>query len=100
MYRDFWALVASASFLSDGSGGGVLFVAPLFTDYHGFDAFRDLVFSGLRHLLSPRLKMRSYHPLHYAASCRAPVATLHVFLDSDTLYAFDEEPIDGENGGA
>ena len=93
MHRDVWSLVAAARFLSDGSGGGALFVAPSFNNFEIFDDFAHLVSSGLRHLVSTRLCVRAYHPLHPTPARRSPVPALHAFLDSDELFASSDSPI-------
>lgn len=89
VHRDLWHLVASAPFLRDGGGGGILFVAPSFNNCDGFDDFVNLVACGLRHLVDPRLKLRSFHPLHASPSRRAPTPALHVFLDAEHLCIAD-----------
>lgn len=86
MHRDLWELVAESTFLEDGSGGGVLFVTPNFTNFEAFDDFQLLLSTGLRHLVSKELTVTAYHPLHPSPSKRAPVPALHLFLDSKELF--------------
>ena len=42
--------------------------------------------TGLRHLVSSKLEVTAYHPLHASAGSRAPVPSMLLFLDSEDLY--------------
>ena len=42
--------------------------------------------TGLRHLVSLKLEVTAYHPLHASAGSRAPVPSMLLFLDSEDLY--------------
>jgi len=97
MHRDLWKLVEEAPYLASG-GGGVLFVAPRFTNYDAFDDFASLVRSGLKGLVNRELHVRAYHPLHPRAAMRAPAAAMHVFLDDEELFIDGTGQLDFMNG--
>ena len=67
--------------------GAALFVAPAFTNFEIFDDFSLLVRSGLRYLVSPKIEVHVYHPLARSERLRAPMPTVHIYLDNEDLFA-------------